>query len=348
MKRPPSPASPDAKTRTRDLPRDDYLAVEALSAIKIDDPADERIEVFQGLRDHVLRRRREAEGGDMAGLFMAEGDLVVDRALNAGYDLVSVLIDGKRSKPLPDAVGPDVPVYAAGPEVLQRITGYHLHRGMLACFRRRAVPTPDELLAGRHPDGRPIRTVLVAEGINNPTNLGVILRSAAALGVDGLLIDPQCCDPLYRRCGRVSMGEAYVMPHARLEPLPGGLDVLRRHGFRLLALTPGEHAVALDELVVGPDDRVAIIVGAEGPGLTAGLLEAVEEGTLGHDGRRLLDGTAPQELGGHLRRPDGDGLAGDRLVRIPMSGAVDSLNAGVAAAIAFYGVQQARVGGESR
>ncbi len=168
------------------------------------------------------------------------------------------------------------------------------------------------------------------------------MRCAAGLGVDALLLDPTCCDPLYRRCGRVSMGEAYVMPYARLEAFPEGLELLRAEGFRLLALTPGANAVDLGDLRIGVDERVAVIVGAEGPGLTVGVLEAVEKGASDRpDGR--LDGTVPQELLGDGGRPDGAlGRSRDCCVRIPMSGAVDSLNVGSAAAVAFYGVQQAR------
>ena len=270
--------------------------------IAVDDPDDPRLDIFQGLRDQVLRQKRELPDGDMAGVFISEGDIVVGRALAAGYELLSILVDAKRSRPLPDAVGPTVPIYAAGPEVLIQITGYHLHRGALACFKRRPVPSAVDVLTSEDP-----RTVLVLENINNPTNMGVILRCAAGLGVDAFFCDPTCSDPLYRRSGRVSMGEAYALPYARLDSFPGGLDVLRDHGFTLLALTPSADAVALDQLRFDPQDRVAILLGAEGPGLSGGALQAV-----------------------------------DQRVSIPMSGTVDSINVGSASAVAFYGVQQAR------
>ncbi len=272
--------------------------------VDIDEPDDPRIEVFQGLRDHVLRRRRELPNGDMAGVFIAEGDIVVERALGAGFMLDSILVDGKRTKPLPDTIDPAVPVYACGPAVLQRITGYHLHRGLLACFRRRPVATTEDVV-GR-PGGGPA-TVAIMENINNPTNLGVILRCAAGLGVEAFLIDPTCCDPLYRRCGRVSMGEAYRLPYARLERFPGGLEPVRTHGYRLVALTPDPDAVDIGELCLDPEERVALLLGAEGPGLTPDTMDAA-----------------------------------DVRVRIPMSASVDSLNVGSAAAVAFYAVQQAR------
>lgn len=236
----------------------------------------------------------------MAGVFVAEGDIVVERALRAGYRLRCILIDGKRTKALPEVVGPDIPVYAAGPEVLQRITGYHLHRGMLACFERRPLPGFEETIDGA-------RTVAVLEGLNNPTNLGVILRCAVALGVDAYLLDQSCCDPLYRRCGRVSMGEAFGTPYHRLDPFPDGLSPLREAGFELLALTPARDAVPLWDLQVGPEDRVALLLGAEGPGLTEATMAAC-----------------------------------DRRVTIPMFGEADSINVGSAAAVAFYGVADAR------
>lgn len=268
--------------------------------IEIHDPTDPRIDVFQGLRDHTLRQVRERPDGDMAGVFIAEGDVVVERALRAGYRLESMLVDAKRTKPFPTTIPDDVPVYACGPEVLVRITGYHLHRGVLACFRRRPLLSFEDAVSGA-------RTVAVMENTNNPTNLGVILRCAAALGVDAFFIDPTCSDPLYRRCGRVSMGEAYSMPYTRLDRFPEGLTPLRNAGFQLLALTPAPDAVPLDDVKLDPDDRVAIMLGAEGPGLTDGALDAA-----------------------------------DLAVRIPMAGQVDSINVGSAAAVAFYAISVAR------
>ncbi len=268
--------------------------------IEVDEPDDPQIAVFQGLRDHVLRRQREQPNGDMAGVFVAEGDLVVERALAAGYELLSVLIDGKRTKALPDAIHPDVPIYACTPGVLQRITGYHLHRGMLACFKRSELLGLDEALGSS-------RSILVLEAINNPTNLGVILRCAAALGIEAFVLDRTCCDPLYRRCCRVSMGEAFALPYTRLGNFPESLDALRDAGFRLLALTPGEGAYPIDELKVAADERVALVLGSEGPGLTPATMEACDD-----------------------------------LVRIPMSGTVDSINVGSAAAVAFYALGSAR------
>lgn len=268
--------------------------------VPIDDPTDERIAVFQGLRDHVLRQRRELPDGDMASVFVAEGDVVVERALRAGYRLRSLLIDGKRTKPLPAVIDPDIDVYACAPAVLERITGYHLHRGVLACFHRRELPTPAEVL-------NEAMTVVVTENVTNPTNLGVVLRCAAALAVDAYLLDPTTSDPLYRRCGRVSMGEAYGMPYARLERFPDGLAPLQTHGFELVALTPDPDAEPLRDYRPGPNTRTALLLGAEGPGLTPATLEACH-----------------------------------RRVRIPMSGEADSINVGSAAAVAFYALAESR------
>lgn len=264
--------------------------------IPVTDPDDPRIVEFLGLRDHELRRRRESAGGVLEGVFVTEGDLVVERALRAGYRLRSLLHDAARTRPLPAGIPDVVPAYAAGPYVLQRITGYHLHRGVLACFERRPVPSPNEVLA-RHG----VRRVVVLENVNNPTNVGLIVRAVAGLGFDAVLVDPTSCDPLYRRSSRVSMGEIFALPHAWLDPLPAGLDVVREHGFEILALTPDPTAATLSEVEAAPPERLAVVVGAEGPGLSAATMEAA-----------------------------------DQRVRIPMYREVDSLNVGVAVAIACY------------
>jgi tRNA G18 (ribose-2'-O)-methylase SpoU len=268
--------------------------------VPVDDPRDSRIAHFVGLRDRELARRVGSGG---PGVFIAEGDIVAERAAGAGYQLRAVLVDATRADPLPRGVDAGVPIYAAAPAVLQRITGLGVHRGLLACFDRRPPRPATEVVAAA-------RRVVVLERVSNPTNLGVILRSAAGLGMDAVLLDPTCSDPLYRRTSRVAMGEGYGFPWAWIPRLPGGLGVLRAHGFRLVALTPDGGAVALDELAFdGADDRgvardadrVALLFGAEGPGLSPGTLAAA------------------------------DVRAG-----IPMRGGVDSLNVGVAAGIAFW------------
>lgn len=263
-------------------------------------PDDPRIEEFLGLRDHELRRRRESPGGDLGGIFIAEGDIVVERAVRAGYQLRSVLVDATRTSALPSLIGDSVPVLAAGPDVVRRITGMGVHRGVMASFDRRPLPAPAQVLDGA-------RRVVVLEDVNNPTNLGVIARSAAALGVDALLLDPSCCDPLYRRASRVAMGEVFALPWTRLGRFPGGLDVVAGAEFSLIALTPDPTAEPIDRLILAPADRVALVLGAEGPGLP--------QATMDRTGRR---------------------------VRIPLQAGVDSLNVGVAAAIAFYVLNRGR------
>ena len=226
-------------------------------------------------------------------MFIAEGDIVAARAIRAGYRLRAVLVDATRTVPLPPGVAPDAPVYAAAPRVLERITGLGVHRGLLASFDRRPPRPAAEVVAGA-------RRVVVLERVSNPTNLGVILRSAAGLGMDAMLLDPTCSDPLYRRTSRVAMGEGYAFPWAWVPRLPDGLAILRAHGFGLVALTPDSGATPIDEL--GLDgDRVALLFGAEGPGLS------------------------PETL-----------AAADVRASIPMRGGVDSLNVGVAAGIACW------------
>lgn len=264
--------------------------------IPVTEPDDPRIAEYLGLRDHQLRQRRERPNGDLAGVFIAESDVVVERAFQAGYRLRHVLVDAARRVPIPSGFPPGTTVFAAGIRVLERITGMAEHRGMLASFDRRPVPTAEAVVEGA-------QRVLVLEGVNNPTNLGVIVRSAVALGVDAMLLDPTCSDPLYRRASRVSMGQVYRFPYAHTAALPGGLGSLRKRGFLVVALTPASDAVDID--VVPPSERIALILGAEGHGL--------REPTL---------------------------AAADVRARIPMRAGVDSLNVGAAAAVACYALMR--------
>ena len=252
----------------------------------IDDPADPRLADYVGLTDVVRRSKHEPE----AGFFLAEGVQVMQRAARAGYPLRSVLLAENRE--LPDGL-PDAPVYRASYQVLEAVTGFHVHRGALASFGRLPLPTAPELLSTA-------TRVLVLEEVNNHTNLGAIFRSAAGLGMDAVLLTPTCCDPLYRRAVRVSMGEVFALPYAYLD-WPHGLEQLRQQGFRVLALTPAPDATRLDEVVVEDDDKVALLLGAEGPGLTETAM-----------------------AGSDLR------------VRIPMSRGVDSLNVANATAVACW------------
>ncbi|MDT3400381.1 RNA methyltransferase [Streptomyces sp. B1866] len=266
----------------------------------VDDPDDPRLRDYTGLTDVELRRRREPA----EGLFIAEGEKVIRRASHAGYPMRSMLLSEKWLDVMGDVVEEaTAPVYVVSPELAERVTGYHVHRGALAAMRRKPLPDAGELLAAA-------RRVAVLEAVNDHTNIGVVFRSAAALGMDAVLLSPDCADPLYRRSVKVSMGAVFSVPYARLETWPRGLEAVRDAGFTLLALTPDQQAAPLHEAAPHRLDRVALMLGAEGTGLS----------------RQAL-------------------VAADEWVRIPMSHGVDSLNVGAAAAVAFYAVAAGRPGG---
>ncbi|KUL22026.1 rRNA methyltransferase [Actinoplanes awajinensis subsp. mycoplanecinus] len=255
----------------------------------ITDPDDERLGDYRALTDLELRIKWEPPNG----LFIAEGELVLRRALRAGYRPRSYLIDVKRVAQLDDV--PDgAPIYAATPDVLERATGFHVHRGVLASFHREELRSADEVLATA-------RRVAILEDVNNHTNIGAVFRGAAALGIDAVLLSPTCADPLYRRAVRVSMGEVFAVPYARLEPWPDALGRVREAGFTVLALTPDPEAVPLQRLAPEQRRRTALLLGAEGPGLSRHAM-----------------------------------AASDVPVKIPMRRNVDSLNVAAAAAVAFW------------
>ncbi|WP_069814129.1 TrmH family RNA methyltransferase [Streptomyces sp. TP-A0874] len=259
--------------------------------IVVDDPGDPRLHDYTGLTDVELRRRREPA----EGLFIAEGEKVIRRALEAGYQMRSMLLSAKWLETMGDVIDTvTAPVYLVRPELAEQVTGYHVHRGALAAMCRKPALSAPQVLAGA-------RRVVVMEAVNDHTNVGAIFRSAAALGMDGVLLSPDCADPLYRRSVKVSMGAVFAVPHARLENWPGGLEMTGRAGFRLLALTPHEKAVPLDTAVAKGPERIALMLGAEGTGLSRQALSAADE-----------------------------------WVRIPMADGIDSLNVGAAAAVAFY------------
>ncbi|MFG3256480.1 TrmH family RNA methyltransferase [Streptomyces sp. NPDC048172] len=261
--------------------------------ITVEDPDDPRLADYTGLTDVELRRRREPA----EGLFIAEGEKVIRRARHAGYEMRSMLLSAKWLDVMRDVIDEvPAPVYAVSPELAERVTGYHVHRGALASMQRKPLPEPEDVLATA-------RRVVVMESVNDHTNIGAIFRSAAALGIDAVLLSPDCADPLYRRSVKVSMGAVFAVPYARLDSWPHALETVRDAGFPLLALTPDEKAVPIDALGPGRMERVALMLGAEGDGLSARALRAADE-----------------------------------WVRIPMSHGVDSLNVGAAAAVAFYAV----------
>ncbi|MFG2192255.1 TrmH family RNA methyltransferase [Streptomyces sp. NPDC048639] len=265
--------------------------------ITVDDPDDPRLGDYTGLTDVELRRKREPA----EGLFIAEGEKVIRRARHAGYEMRSMLLSSKWVDVMRDVIDEvPAPVYAVSPELAERVTGYHVHRGALASMQRKPLATAAELLTSA-------RRVVIMEAVNDHTNIGAIFRSAAALGMDAVLLSPDCADPLYRRSVKVSMGAVFSVPYARLETWPRGLESVREAGFRLLALTPDDKATAIDAAAPHRLERVALMLGAEGEGLSTQAL-----------------------------------VAADEWVRIPMSHGVDSLNVGAAAAVAFYALARGR------
>jgi tRNA G18 (ribose-2'-O)-methylase SpoU len=224
---------------------------------EIDDPADPRLADYRDLRDVELRKSLEGE----QGLFIAEGEKVVRRALQAGFAPRSFLMARRWLDGLADLMGrTDAPCYVVSEQLAEQVTGFHVHRGALASLHRRPLPTVTEVLAGA-------RTVVVLEDVVDHTNVGAIFRSAAALGVDGVLLSPRCADPLYRRAVKVAMGTVFTMPYARLEHWYDAVPALSAAGFHTVALTLAADAVDLEAAVAGRD-RLALLLGTEGHGLS--------------------------------------------------------------------------------
>lgn len=270
--------------------------------LPVTDPADPRLADYVSLTDVALRSRHEPA----KGLYIAESSTVLGRALAAGHRPRSVLLaprwvpDLERMlADLPDD-GTTVPVYVAEEDVLESITGFHVHRGALAAMHRPALSSVEELLASAR-DGAGARRVAVLEDVVDHTNVGAAFRSAAALGVDAVLVTPRCADPLYRRSVRVSMGTVFQVPWTRIDPWPEGIDGLRAAGFVTAALALSDDSITLDALAADQPERLALVLGAEGHGLKHATIAAC-----------------------------------DRVVRIPMAGGVDSLNVAAAAAVAFW------------
>ncbi|WP_202977099.1 TrmH family RNA methyltransferase [Ornithinimicrobium flavum] len=263
----------------------------------VDDPTQERLRDYVSLTDVALRRVVEPE----RGLYMAESEKVIRRALGAGHRLRSLLMTPRWVQEWPDllrtAQEQDAPVYVASPRVAEELTGFHLHRGVLAAMHRPELPSVASVVAGA-------RRVAVLEDVVDHTNVGAAFRSAAALGVDAVLVTPRCADPLYRRSVRVSMGTVFQVPWTRIDPWPGGIDLLHEGGFTVAALALADDAVSLDDLQAAPPERLALVLGTEGDGL----------------GRRTVE-------------------AADLVVRIPMGGGVDSLNVAAASAVAFWALR---------
>jgi tRNA G18 (ribose-2'-O)-methylase SpoU len=245
---------------------------------------------YARLTDVEWRRHAEVE----RGLYIAEGAKVIERAVAAGHRPRSVLVSERWLASVEHLVEPDIPVFVAEASTLESVTGFHVHRGALAAMERPELPALRELV-------RDARLVVVLEGIVDHTNVGAIFRSAAGLGANALIVSPACADPLYRRSVKVSMGTVFQVPWTRAEAWPGALDELRTAGFTVAALALSEDAVALDAFAAAGHERVALVLGAEGDGLSHAAIASA-----------------------------------DAVVTVPMAGGVDSLNVGAAAAVAMW------------
>lgn len=264
--------------------------------VEIQDFSHPALDPFARLTEGRLRNERAL------GLFVAESPKVIGRALDAGYCPVSLLMERRhiqgQAREIIARCG-EVPVYTADEDLLAALTGYRLTRGVLCAMRRPVLPGVEEVCAGA-------RRVVVLEGVSDPTNVGAVFRSAAAMHMDAVLVTPTCCDPLYRRAVRVSMGTVFQIPWTRIggapEDWPGsGLAKLRALGFRTAALALLNSAVSIEDPRLMAEEKLALVLGTEGDGLAR------------------------------------DTIAGcDYAVRIPMAHGVDSLNVAAAGAVAFW------------
>ena len=263
-----------------------------MPVVRIDDEDDPRIAEYRNVPDRELLERR--------GIFIAEGRLVVRRLLTtSAMRARSVMVTEAARSALADVLSPDVPalpIYVVPQAVMNGVAGFNLHRGCLAIAER---PAPADWRAVADA----ARRLVVLERVGNADNVGAIFRNGAAFGIDGVLLGPDCADPLYRKAIRTSMAAALAVPFARIEPWPEALDELRRRGFVTVALTPAMDAPSLQEIArgVAGNARTAIVVGHEGEGLTAEAMRACAH-----------------------------------RARIPMASGIDSLNVATAAAIALY------------
>ena len=260
--------------------------------IEITDPTDPRLADYRDLRDVELRKHLEAEHG----LFLAEGEKVVRRAVEAGHAPRSFLMARRWLDGLADVLATtDVPCYVVSEAMAEEVTGFHVHRGALASLERHPLPPLEQVLDGA-------RRILVLEDVVDHTNVGAIFRCGAGFGFDAVLLAPRCADPLYRRSVKVAMGAVFAVPWTRLPDWHDALPRLSAHGVTTVALTLADDAVVLEEAVVGLD-RVALVLGSEGHGLSSRWERAA-----------------------------------DRRAVIPMRAGVDSLNVAAAAAVACYAV----------
>ncbi|WP_028476146.1 RNA methyltransferase [Nocardia sp. CNY236] len=262
--------------------------------IDVDDPADPRVDDFRDLKS----ADRRLDLPTRKGLVYAEGVVVVRRMLDSRFAPTALLgVERRRAELVDDLVAVEVPYYRATAEVMAEVVGFHLNRGVLAVAGRPPELGMDDVITHA-------RTIAVLEGVNDHENIGAMFRNAAGLGAEAILFGDRCADPLYRRAVRVSMGHALRIPFASVPDWPHGLDMLRSRGFQIVALTPNPAAPPLATAMTG--NRVALLLGAEGPGLTENAMQAA-----------------------------------DIRARIPMTPGTDSLNVATAAAMAFY--ERARI-----
>ncbi|MFD5214789.1 TrmH family RNA methyltransferase [Microbacterium sp. NPDC058345] len=267
-----------------------------MDLVRIDDPADSRLDDYRSLTDVALRRVHEPEGG----LYMAESAKVIARAVAAGHRPRSVLTQEKWLNAVSEALGDQEPaVYVVPAAVAEQVTGFAIHRGPMAAMHRPLERALSDVVGDA-------RLVLVLEDIVDHTNVGAAFRAAAGLGADAVLVTPRCADPLYRRSVRVSMGTVFQVPWTRIGEWSDAARELRALGFQLAALALEDRAVPLDCYAATRPERVALMMGTEGDGLSRAALDA-----------------------------------SDSVVTIPMSGGVDSLNVASAAAVALWALTRA-------
>lgn len=253
--------------------------------------ADERMRDYTDLTDVALRKVREPA----EGIYIAESPKVIRRAIAAGHVPRSALVLSEKADEVVRALGEhECPVYVGSPEVLENIAGFHLHRGALASFERPETPPLTDILRGAS-------TIVICEDIVDHTNVGAIFRAVAGMGANAVIITPQCADPLYRRSIRVSMGAVFQVPWTRSLDWPSTRHILQEHGFHIAALALNDHAVPLTEFAHSRPERVALVLGTEGDGLSDAALDSA-----------------------------------DTVVKIPMRAGVDSLNVASASAVALY------------
>ena len=266
--------------------------------IEITDFMSPELDAFARLTEAQLRNRLEPE----KGIFIAESPKVIERALDAGCEPISLLMERKHiSGQAHDIIARcgNIPVYTANSDLLAKLTGFQLTRGILCAMRRPQLPCVEDLCAGA-------RRIAVLEGIVDPTNIGAIFRSAAALNIDAVLVTPTCCDPLYRRAARVSMGTIFQIPWTRIGNKPSdwpqpGIERLQKLGFKTAAMALSDTSVSIENPQLMAEEKLAIVLGTEG------------------------DGLAPCTIANC-----------DYTVCIPMSHGVDSLNVAAASAVAFW------------